>query len=276
MVDKSGSVPVQIEHLLGIVRRLRDPDQGCPWDVGQTFQSIVPHTIEEAYELADAIESNDFDQIREEAGDVLFQVLFYAQMADEKQHFNFADVVDGLSEKLIRRHPHVFSRNSTAQQETPIAVSDVSDSWEKIKRTERQRKQQPGILDDIPVSLPALTRAQKIQKRASRVGFDWADVAGVFEKLEEEICELKEALVEGKEPAIESELGDVLFCVVNLARHLDFDAETVTRGATRKFEGRFRFMEEQAIASGSRLEDESVNTLEARWQAAKRDRSQIE
>jgi ATP diphosphatase len=276
MVDKSGSVPVQIEHLLGIVRRLRDPDQGCPWDVGQTFQSIVPHTIEEAYELADAIESNDFDQIREEAGDVLFQVLFYAQMADEKQHFNFADVVDGLSEKLIRRHPHVFSRNSTAQQETPIAVSDVSDSWEKIKRTERQRKQQSGILDDIPVSLPALTRAQKIQKRASRVGFDWADVAGVFEKLEEEICELKEALVEGEKAAIESELGDVLFCVVNLARHLDFDAETAMRGATRKFEGRFRLMEEQAIASGSRLEDESVSTLEARWQTAKRDLSQIE
>ena len=276
MVDKSDSVPVQIEHLLGIVRRLRDPDQGCPWDVGQTFQSIVPHTIEEAYELADAIESGDFDQIREEAGDVLFQVLFYAQMADEKQHFNFADVVDGLSEKLIRRHPHVFSRNSTAQQETPIAVSDVSDSWEKIKRTERQGKQQSGILDDIPVSLPALTRAQKIQKRASRVGFDWADVAGVFEKLEEEICELKEALVEGEKAAIESELGDVLFCVVNLARHLDFDAETAMRGATRKFEGRFRLMEEQAIASGSRLEDESVSTLEARWQTAKRDLSQIE
>ena len=276
MVDKSGSVPVQIEHLLGIVRRLRDPDQGCPWDVGQTFQSIVPHTIEEAYELADAIESNDFDQIREEAGDVLFQVLFYAQMADEKQHFNFADVVDGLSEKLIRRHPHVFSRNSTAQQETPIAVSDVSDSWEKIKRTERQGKQQSGILDDIPVSLPALTRAQKIQKRASRGGFDWAEVAGVFEKLEEEICELKEALVEGEKAAIESELGDVLFCVVNLARHLDFDAETAMRGATRKFEGRFRLMEEQAIASGSRLEDESVSTLEARWQTAKRDLSQIE
>ena len=276
MVDKSGSVPVQIEHLLGIVRRLRDPDQGCPWDVGQTFQSIVPHTIEEAYELADAIESNDFDQIREEAGDVLFQVLFYAQMADEKQHFNFADVVDGLSEKLIRRHPHVFSRNSTAQQETPIAVSDVSDIWEKIKRTERQGKQQSGILDDIPVSLPALTRAQKIQKRASRVGFDWADLAGVFEKLEEEICELKEALVEGEKAAIESELGDVLFCVVNLARHLDFDAETAMRGATRKFEGRFRLMEEQAIASGSRLEDESVSTLEARWQTVKRDLSQIE
>ncbi len=276
MVDKSGSVPVQIEHLLGIVRRLRDPDQGCPWDVGQTFQSIVPHTIEEAYELADAIESNDFDQIREEAGDVLFQVLFYAQMADEKQHFNFADVVDGLSEKLIRRHPHVFSRNSSAQQETPIAVSDVSDSWEKIKRTERQGKQQSGILDDIPVSLPALTGAQKIQKRASRVGFDWADLAGVFEKLEEEICELKEALVEGEKAAIESELGDVLFCVVNLARHLDFDAETAMRGATRKFEGRFRLMEEQAIASGSRLEDESVSTLEARWQTAKRDLSQIE
>ena len=276
MVDKSGPEPIHIEHLLGIVRRLRDPDQGCPWDVGQTFQSIVPHTIEEAYELADAIESNDFDQIREEAGDVLFQVLFYAQMADEKQHFNFADVVDGLSEKLIRRHPHVFSRNSTAQQETPIAVSDVSDSWEKIKRTERQRKQQSGILDDIPVSLPALTRAQKIQKRASRVGFDWADVAGVFEKLEEEICELKEALVEGEKAAIESELGDVLFCVVNLARHLDFDAETAMRGATRKFEGRFRLMEEQAIASGSRLEDESVSTLEARWQTAKRDLSQIE
>jgi ATP diphosphatase len=224
MVDESGSEPVQIERLLGIVRRLRDPDQGCPWDVGQTFQSIVPHTLEEAYELADAIESNDFDQIREEAGDVLFQVMFYAQMADEKQRFNFADVVDGLSKKLIRRHPHVFSQNGNAQQEAPIAVSDVSDSWEKIKRTERQRKHQSGILDDIPLNLPALTRAQKIQKRAARVGFDWADVAGVFEKIEEEICELKEALVEGEKAAIESELGDVLFCVVNLARHLDFDA----------------------------------------------------
>lgn len=276
MVDESGPEPVQIEHLLGIVRRLRDPDQGCPWDVAQTFQSIVPHTLEEAYELADAIESNDFDQIREEAGDVLFQVLFYAQMADEKQYFNFADVVDGLSKKLIRRHPHVFSRNSNAQYEAPIVVSDVSDSWEKIKRIERQRKHQPGILDDIPLNLPALTRAQKIQKRAARVGFDWADVAGVFEKLEEEICELKEALVEGEEAAIKSELGDVLFCVVNLARHLDFDAETAMRGATKKFEGRFRSMEEQAIANGSRLEDESVSTLEARWQAAKRDRSQIE
>ena len=276
MVDKSGSEPVQIEHLLGIVRRLRDPDQGCPWDVGQTFQSIVPHTIEEAYELADAIESNDFDQIREEAGDVLFQVLFYAQMADEKQHFNFADVVEGLSEKLIRRHPHVFSPNGNAQQEVPIAVSDVSDSWEKIKRTERQRKQQSGILDDIPLNLPALTRAQKIQKRAARVGFDWADVAGVFEKLEEEICELKEALVEGEEAAIESELGDVLFCVVNLARHLGSDAETAMRRATRKFESRFRLMEEQAIVNGSRLEDESGSSLEARWQAAKRDHSRVE
>ena len=159
------------------------------------------YTIEEAYELADAIESNDFDQIREEAGDVLFQVLFYAQMADEKQHFNFADVVNGLSKKLIRRHPHVFSQNGNAQQEAPIAVSDVSDSWEKIKRTERQRKHQSGILDDIPLNLPALTRAQKIQKRAARVGFDWADVAGVFEKIEEEICELKEALVEGEKAA---------------------------------------------------------------------------
>ena len=276
MEDESGPESIHVEHLLGIVRRLRDPEQGCPWDVDQTFQSIVPHTLEEAYELADAIESKDFDQIREEAGDVLFQVLFYAQMADEQQHFNFADVVDGLSKKLIRRHPHVFSRESNAQQEVPIAASEVADSWERIKRTERQFKQQSGILDDIPLNLPALTRAQKIQKRAARVGFDWADVAGVFEKLEEEICELKEALVEGEEAAIESELGDVLFCVVNLARHLRFDAETAMRGATRKFEGRFRLMEEQAIVSGSGLEDESVSTLEARWQAAKRDRSQIE
>ena len=276
MEDGSGPEPIHIEHLLGIVRRLRDPEQGCPWDIDQTFQSIVPHTLEEAYELADAIESNDFDQIREEAGDVLFQVLFYAQLADEQQHFNFADVVDGLSKKLIRRHPHVFLRNNEAQHEVPIAASEVSDSWERIKRTERQLKQQSGILDNIPLNLPALTRAQKVQKRAARIGFDWADVGGVFEKLEEEICELKEALAEGEEAAIESELGDVLFCVVNLARHLHFDAETAMRGATRKFEGRFRLMEEQAIVSGSRLEDESVSTLEARWQAAKRDRSQIE
>ena len=276
MGDESGSGPVQIEHLLGIVRRLRDPDQGCPWDVDQTFQSIVPHTLEEAYELADAIESNDFDQIREEAGDVLFQVLFYAQMADEQQHFNFADVVDGLSKKLVRRHPHVFSHNSNAQYAAPLVAADVSDSWEQIKRTERERKQQSATLDDIPLNLPALARAQKVQKRAARVGFDWADLADVFEKLDEELCELREALVEGEEAAIESELGDVLFCVVNLARHLGLDAETAMRGATRKFEGRFRLMEEQAIANGSRLEDESVSTLEARWQAAKRDRSRVE
>ena len=276
MGDESGSGPVQIEDLLGIVRRLRDPDQGCPWDVDQTFQSIVPHTLEEAYELADAIESNDFDQIREEAGDVLFQVLFYAQMAEEQQHFNFADVVDGLSKKLVRRHPHVFLRNSNAEYAAPIGASDVSDSWEQIKRSERQLKQQSAILDDIPLNLPALTRAQKVQKRAARVGFDWADVAGVFEKLDEELCELKEALVDGEEAAIESELGDVLFCVVNLARHLGLDAESAMRGATRKFEGRFRLMEEQALANGSRLEDESVSTLEARWQVAKRDRARVE
>ena len=276
MGDESGSGPVQIEDLLGIVRRLRDPDQGCPWDVDQTFQSIVPHTLEEAYELADAIESNDFDQIREEAGDVLFQVLFYAQMADEQQHFNFADVVDGLSKKLVRRHPHVFSHNSNAEYAAPIGASDVSDRWEQIKRSERQLKQQPAILDDIPLNLPALTRAQKVQKRAARVGFDWADVAGVFEKLDEELCELREALVDGEEAAIESELGDVLFCVVNLARHLGLDAESAMRGATRKFEGRFRLMEEQALANGSRLEDESVSTLEARWQVAKRDRARVE
>ena len=276
MGDESGSEPVQIEHLLGIVRRLRDPDQGCPWDADQTFQSIVPHTLEEAYELADAIESNDFDQIREEAGDVLFQVMFYAQMADEKQRFNFADVVDGLSKKLIRRHPHVFSQNGNAHREAPIAASDVSNSWEQIKRTERQLKHQSGILDDIPLNLPGLTRAQKIQKRAARVGFDWADVAGVFEKLEEELCELREELVEGEEAAIESELGDVLFCVVNLARHLGLDAETAMRAATRKFESRFRLMEEQAIANGGCLEDESIGSLEARWQVAKRDRSPVE
>jgi ATP diphosphatase len=276
MVDESGPRPVKIERLLGIVRRLRDPDQGCPWDVGQTFRSIVPHTLEEAYELADAIESNDFDQIKEEAGDVLFQVLFYAQMADEQQHFDFADVVDDLSNKLIRRHPHVFSSDSNGEREEPIAASEVADGWERIKRTERQLKRKSGILDDIPPNLPALTRAQKIQKRAARVGFDWADMAGVFEKLEEEICELKEALVEEEAAAIESELGDVFFCVVNLARHLGFDAETAMRGATRKFEGRFRLMEEQAIANGSRLEDENASSLESRWQAAKRDRSRVE
>ncbi|MDA9941777.1 nucleoside triphosphate pyrophosphohydrolase [Luminiphilus sp.] len=276
MVDESRSESAQIEDLLGIVRRLRDPDQGCPWDVSQTFRSIVPHTLEEAYELADAIESNDFDQMKEEAGDVLFQVLLYAQMADEQQRFNFGDVVEGLSKKLIRRHPHVFLRNADAQYQEPITASDVSDSWERLKRDERQQKRQAGILDDVPLNLPALTRAQKIQKRASRVGFDWTDVAGVFEKLEEELCELKDALVEKEEAAINSELGDVLFCVVNLARHLGFDAETAMRGATQKFEGRFRLMEARAIDSGSRLEDENSSALEARWQAAKRERSQVE
>lgn len=255
-----------VEGLLEIMRALRDPETGCPWDLRQDFDSIVPFTIEETYELAAAIASGDPAQIRDELGDVLFQVVFYAQIASERSLFDFTDVADAISEKLVRRHPHVFD----AAGEEPITEAEVKARWEAIKEQERSRKNQNGTLDDVPLALPSLSRAQKLQKRAAGVGFDWPDLDGVFAKVDEEIGELKEAVQALDAEAVEDEMGDIFLAMVNLARHLGVDAEAALRKANSRFEGRFRLMEVAAVEEGSRLQEEDLEQLERRWQTAKR------
>ena len=267
MTDDAATTHDGIQSLLDIMRRLRDPDSGCPWDLKQNFHTIVPYTIEETYELADAIAAEDFAQIRDELGDVLFQVVFYAQIASEQALFTFEDVVDGIAEKLLRRHPHVFAETRGQR----VSESEVKERWEQIKGEERQQKNQGGTLDDIPRALPALSRSQKLQKRAARVGFDWSELAAVRGKLHEELGELAEAISEGESAAIESEVGDIFLAMVNLARHLGVDAEAALRHANRRFEKRFRLMETAADRDGSQLSEESLERLEKRWQAAKRE-----
>ena len=256
-----------INSLLHIMRRLRDPDNGCPWDLRQNFHTIVPYTIEETYELADAIAAEDFVQIRDELGDVLFQVVFYAQMASEQGLFTFDDVVDGIAKKLLRRHPHVFAETGGRR----VSESEVKRRWEQIKVEERQQKNQLGTLDDVPRALPALSRSQKLQKRAASVGFDWSELDAVRGKVDEELGELAEAVSEGDSAAIESEVGDIFLAMVNLARHLGVDAEAALRIANRRFEDRFSLMETAAERDGSQLCEESLERLEERWQAAKRE-----
>ena len=267
MTDDATTNHAGIQSLLDIMRRLRDPDSGCPWDLKQNFHTIVPFTIEETYELVDAIAAEDSAQIRDELGDVLFQVVFYAQMASEQALFTFEDVVDGIAEKLRRRHPHVFA--ATGGQSW--SAGEVKERWEQIKGEERQQKNQKGTLDDIPMALPALSRSQKLQKRAARVGFDWRELDEVRGKVDEELEELAEAISEGESAAIESEVGDIFLAMVNLARHLGVDAEAALRHANRRFERRFRLMETAADRDGSQLSEESLERLEERWQAAKRE-----
>ena len=267
MTDDATTTQGGIQSLLDIMRQLRDPDSGCPWDLKQNFHTIVPYTIEETYELADAIAAEDFSQIRDELGDVLFQVVFYAQMASEEALFTFEDVVDGIAEKLRRRHPHVFAATDGQR----VSAGEVKERWEQIKGEERQQKNQKGTLDDIPKALPALSRSQKLQKRAARVGFDWGELDAVREKVDEELGELAEAISEGDSAAIESEVGDIFLAMVNLARHLGVDAEAALRQANRRFEDRFRLMETAAKRDGSHLSEESLDRLEERWQAAKRE-----
>ena len=267
MTNEATSTDGGIQSLLDIMRRLRDPDGGCPWDLKQNFHSIVPYTIEETYELADAIAAEDFAQIRDELGDVLFQVVFYSQMAKEQGLFSFDDVVNGISRKLLRRHPHVFAKPDERQ----VSEQEVKERWEQIKGEERQQKNQVGALDDVPRALPALSRSQKLQKRAARVGFDWSELGAVREKVDEELGELSEAVSDGDSEAIESEMGDVFLAMVNLARHLGVDAEAALRKANRRFEDRFRLMEKAAAVEGSQLSEEPLDQLEQRWQAAKRE-----
>jgi MazG family protein len=249
-----------MKRLLEIMARLRDPASGCPWDKVQNFRTIAPYTIEEAYEVAEACETGDPAALKDELGDLLFQTVFHARMAEEAGLFDFADVADAISDKMIRRHPHVFG-------DTAIADADAQTvAWEETKAKERAAGGAASALDGVGVALPALTRAEKLQKRAARVGFDWPDTPPVFAKIGEELDELRAEIDGGADPArIEDEFGDVLFAVVNLARHLRVDPEQALRMASRKFERRFRAME-AAVPS---LKDLSLDALEAEWQRVK-------
>lgn len=253
-----------IEKLLEIMQRLRDPQTGCPWDLEQDFSTIAPYTIEEAYEVADAIEREDWDELRSELGDFLFQVVFHAQMASEKGYFDFDDVVNGINDKMLRRHPHVFG------DEEDRSMSDIRGRWEDIKEEERADADDPSALAGVARALPALKRAQKLGKRASRVGFDWPDRGGVQEKIREELDELEDAAGTRERALIEDEMGDLLFAVVNLARHLDVDPEKALTGANYKFERRFRAMEADVRDEGLEMRRMTLESLDQRWRKAKK------
>lgn len=260
-----------IEDLLRIMQRLRDPNDGCPWDIVQTFQTIVPSTLEECYELAQAIESEDYAHVAEELGDVLFQVVFYAQLGVEKGLFSFEQVVNILSAKLLRRHPHVFAEGKIEGRVSQSTdVDEVKRSWEAIKQGERSQKSLNGILDDVPRALPALPRAQKVQKRAATVNFDWPDYEGSRAKIQEELLELDEAVRSQSAEAIEDEMGDLLFSCVNASRHLGLDAEASLRRATTKFERRFKEMARMAEADSLALDELGSAELDSLWRLAKR------
>ena len=253
----------QLNILIKTFKELRNPESGCPWDREQTFKSIASCSIEEAYEVADAIEREDFDSLKSELGDLLFQVIFHAEMASEKEIFDLEDVIFELNDKLTRRHPHVFEDGSVSSAQDSLKI------WEDIKAQERKEKKQDSLMDDVPVNLPSLSRAKKLQKRAARVGFDWQNSDRVFDKIDEEILELKnEKATEDKE-RISDEIGDIFFTLVNLTRHYDLDPEDIIRKANLKFEMRFRKMEQLAEQMNERLNDMTLEQLEIMWQKVK-------
>lgn len=260
------AAPAEIDRLLGIMAALRTPVTGCPWDLAQDFSTIAPYTIEEAYEVADAIARGSREELKSELGDLLLQVVFHARMAQEEGSFAFGDVVRALNDKMVRRHPHVFGeaaiRDAAAQTE----------NWETIKAAERAARLQadPSVLADVPLALPALMRAEKLTKRAARVGFDWPDVAQVFDKLDEEVAETRAALASGDADAVEDEVGDMLFVLANLARKAGVDPETALRRANAKFERRFRGIEALLAARGRSLDAADLNEMEALWGEVKR------
>jgi nucleoside triphosphate diphosphatase len=262
-----------VADLLNLMQRLRDPETGCPWDIKQTYKSITSSTIEEAYEVVDAIEQGDFAHLREELGDLLFQVVFYSQLAREDGHFDFAEVVNSLTAKLIRRHPHVFPDgtldSSVMTNEGEQTDESVKQRWEEIKSQERVEKGRVGLLDDVPLALPAMTRAVKLQKRSAQVGFDWPSSEPVMAKLKEELVELEHAMAAADDEAISDELGDVLFSVVNLARHLKRDPEKMLRAANQKFTRRFQFIEQTLSNRSESIEEVDPMIMEALWQEAK-------
>jgi len=253
-------------RLLNIMQVLRDPEDGCPWDIQQTFASIVPYTIEEVYEVADAIDQQDFVQLKDELGDLLLQIVYYAQMAREQNLFDLEDVASNICDKLVRRHPHVFDKQNFQE-------SDKNISWEKIKQQERSEKvgmDSASVLNEIPANMPQLMRAKKIQKRVASVGFDWPNILGVIEKVEEELNELKEVIsTDNKPEALEEELGDLLFSVVNLSRHISVNAEDALRKGNKKFIKRFQILEEKVQHEGKQVADCSLDELEQYWQQAK-------
>lgn len=266
----------QLPDLLHLMARLRDPQHGCPWDLQQNYASIVPHTLEEAYEVADAIESGDFDLLPGELGDLLFQVVYYSQLAREEGRFDFATVVDAITRKLVRRHPHVFPDGDLyGSPELPrLDEAAIKQRWEEIKAEERAEKaaapEQLSLLDDVPSALPALSRAAKLQKRAAQVGFDWPEALPVVDKVREELGEVLEAMSENDPQAIAEELGDLLFVVVNLARHLKVDPENALRAANGKFERRFRFIEQALREAGRPIESCDLEELDGLWGEAKK------
>lgn len=262
-----------MERLLALMARLRDPQGGCPWDLEQTFATIAHHTIEEAYEVADAIEQRDMPALMEELGDLLFQVVFYAQMASEEGLWSFNDVAAAITDKMIRRHPHVFGEQEAAQ-----AGAQVVHRWEAIKAQERAAKaadegRAPSALDGVINGLPALTRALKLQKRAARVGFDWTRAREVLDKIEEEVAELRAELdhAEPQKARIQDEMGDLFFALVNLARHVDVEPEAALRGTNAKFERRFRWIEKRLAQQGRTPQDSTLAEMENLWGEAKRE-----
>ncbi|WP_395764626.1 nucleoside triphosphate pyrophosphohydrolase [Stutzerimonas balearica] len=266
----------QLADLLHLMARLRDPQHGCPWDLQQDYASIVPHTLEEAYEVADAIERRDFAHLPGELGDLLFQVVYYSQLAREEGRFDFATVVDAITRKLVRRHPHVFPDGDLyGSPELPrLDEAAIKQRWEQIKAEERAEQaaapEQLSLLDDVPHALPALSRAAKLQKRAAGVGFDWPEALPVVDKLHEELNEVLKAMSENDPQAIAEEIGDLLFVVVNLARHLKVDPENALRAANGKFERRFRFIEQVLRDAGRSPESCDLEELDALWDAAKK------
>lgn len=259
-----------LNRLLEIMAKLRDPQGGCPWDIEQDFSTIAPYTIEEAYEVADAIEQGDMAALREELGDLLLQVVFHARMAEEDGAFDFDAVAQSIADKMVRRHPHVFGDESFENEKAQRA------NWEAHKSAERAAKaasagHRSSVLDGVPSAMPALMRCEKLGKRAARVGFEWPDVTGALDKLDEEVAELKEETGQGPADTarIFDEVGDVLFSVVNVARHLDIDPEAALRHANAKFERRFHAIEESFAGEGSDIATASLDQMEKRWQAAK-------
>ena len=258
--NPNGGMP----RLLEIMRRLRDPETGCPWDIEQDFSTIAPYTIEEAYEVADAIEREEWQELKGELGDLLFQSVFHAQMATEAGLFTFDEVADTMSDKMVARHPHVFgdeTRDKSAEQQTK--------DWETIKAAERAGKEQTGTLDGVAVGLPALLRAMKLQKRAARVGFDWPDTSHVLDKIIEESRELIEARDSLPQDKIEEEMGDLLFVMANLARHLSIDPEAALRGANAKFVRRFEHIERELAKDGRKPDQSDLREMDALWDEAK-------
>ena len=279
--DDSLEVLTAIDRLIAIMTMLRDKQHGCPWDLEQTIKSLLPYTLEEVYEVADAIENNDLVELEDELGDLLFQVIFYAQIAKEQGAFDFQDIATAISDKLVRRHPHVFPEGDIQQFgiSQDISAQQVVVNWEAIKELEREEKRKKGgkqpakevasFLDDVPRALPAMERARKLQKRAAQVGFDWAEIAPVLNKLKEEVADFEEALASGDHERMSDELGDVLFATINLARHSKIEPEVALRSTNRRFELRFKWMEVALSKQGKVFKDANLEELDALWDQAK-------